>query len=153
MAPEYIIHGHFSVKSNVFSFGVLILEIVSGQKNSCFHDGENVEYLSSYAWKNWMEGTVSNLIDPTLKDSSTTKIWRRIHIGLLCLQESVGDRPTMASVISMLTSYSLTLPVPSQPAFFMHSTIKASSSSQQESSLGVVLAAANEASITELFPR
>jgi hypothetical protein len=52
MAPKYIIHGHFSVKSDVFSFGVLILEIVSGQKNSCFCDGENVEYLPSYVSMN-----------------------------------------------------------------------------------------------------
>jgi hypothetical protein len=52
MAPEYIIHGHFSVKSNVFSFGVLILEIVSDQKNSCFRDDENVEYLPSYVSMN-----------------------------------------------------------------------------------------------------
>ena len=48
MAPEYAMHGHFSVKSDVFSFGVLMLEIVSGQKNSCFQSGENVEYLLSY---------------------------------------------------------------------------------------------------------
>jgi len=51
-----------------------------------------------------MKGIVSNLIDPTLRDSSTTKICRCIHIGLLCIQESVGDRPTIASVVSMLTS-------------------------------------------------
>ena len=48
MAPEYAMHGQFSVKSDVFSFGVLLLEIVSGQRNSCFHHGENVEDLLSY---------------------------------------------------------------------------------------------------------
>jgi hypothetical protein len=100
-----------------------------------------------------MEGTVKSYKSHIEGQFNDKNIWRCIHIELLCLQESVGDRPTMASVISMLTSYSLTLPVPSQPAFFVHSTIKASSPSQQESSLGVVLAAANEASITELFPR
>jgi hypothetical protein len=41
-------HGQFSVKSDVFSFGVLVLEIVSGQKNNCFRNGENVEDLLSY---------------------------------------------------------------------------------------------------------
>ena len=45
MAPEYAMHGQFSIKSDVFSFGVLVLEIVSGQKNSSFHNGENVEGL------------------------------------------------------------------------------------------------------------
>ncbi|CAL8164020.1 unnamed protein product [Prunus armeniaca] len=119
MAPEYAMHGHFSVKSDVYSFGVLVLEIVSGQKNSGFRHGENVEDLLSFAWRSWREETASNLIDPTLKTGSRTEIMRCIHIGLLCVQENVADRPTMASVILMLNSYSLTLP--SQPAFYLHS--------------------------------
>ncbi|KAG5622813.1 hypothetical protein H5410_008031 [Solanum commersonii] len=48
MAPEYAMHGQFSVKSDVFSFGVLVLEIFSGQKNTCFRNGESVEDLLSY---------------------------------------------------------------------------------------------------------
>ena len=48
MAPEYVMHGQFSVKSDVFSFGVLILEIVSGQKNSGINNGENMEDLLSF---------------------------------------------------------------------------------------------------------
>ena len=48
MAPEYAMHGQFSVKSNVFSFGVLILEIVSGHKNSGICHGENIEDLLSF---------------------------------------------------------------------------------------------------------
>ncbi|RDX66172.1 Cysteine-rich receptor-like protein kinase 26, partial [Mucuna pruriens] len=121
MAPEYIMQGQFSVKSDVFSFGVLILEIVSGQKNSGFRHGEHTEDLISFAWKNWREGTASNLIDPTLNTGSTNEIMRCIHIGLLCVQENLADRPTMASIVLMLNSYSHTLPVPSQPAFYMHS--------------------------------
>ncbi|PQQ09727.1 cysteine-rich receptor-like protein kinase 10 [Prunus yedoensis var. nudiflora] len=123
MAPEYAMHGHFSVKSDVYSFGVLVLEIVSGQQNSGFQHGENAEDLLSFAWRSWREGTASNLIDPTLRTGSRTEIMRCIHIGLLCVQENVADRPSMASVILMLNSYSLTLPVPSQPAFYLHSSI------------------------------
>jgi hypothetical protein len=48
MAPEYAMHGQFSIRSDVFSFGVLVLEIVSGLKNNCFRSGENVEDLLSY---------------------------------------------------------------------------------------------------------
>ncbi|XP_020421409.1 LOW QUALITY PROTEIN: putative receptor-like protein kinase At4g00960 [Prunus persica] len=121
MAPEYAMRGHFSVKSDVYSFGVLVLEIVSGQKNSGFQHGENAEDLLSFAWRSWREGTSSNLIDPTLKTGSRNEIMRCIHIGLLCVQENVADRPTMASVILMMNSYSFTLPVPSQPAFYLHS--------------------------------
>ena len=48
MAPEYALYGQFSAKSDVFSFGVLVLEIISGQKNSGIRHGENVEHLLSF---------------------------------------------------------------------------------------------------------
>lgn len=48
MAPEYAFYGQFSAKSDVFSFGILVLEIVSGQKNHSFQNGENVENLASF---------------------------------------------------------------------------------------------------------
>ena len=48
MSPEYAIHGQFSAKSDVFSFGVIMLEIISGQKINSFRNGENIEDLLSY---------------------------------------------------------------------------------------------------------
>ncbi|GLT83188.1 hypothetical protein SLE2022_014930 [Rubroshorea leprosula] len=163
MAPEYAMHGQFSIKSDIYSFGVLLLEIVSGQKRNCFRNGENVEDLVSYAWKNWREGTGINLIDPTLKNGSRTEMTRCIHIGLLCVQENVVDRPTMAAVVLMLNSNSTTLPMPSQPAFFMHSNIESDISSSngynslvsqsknlKEENLPSTI---NDVSITELYPR
>ncbi|GKF40838.1 cysteine-rich receptor-like protein kinase 15, partial [Tanacetum coccineum] len=97
MAPEYAMHRHFSVKSDVFSFGVLVLEIVTGQKNHSFQNGVMMEDLLSHAWKSWRDGTASSLIDPILYSSSTRNMMRCIHIGLLCVQEDVNNRPTMAS--------------------------------------------------------
>ncbi|KAM4106085.1 hypothetical protein ACB094_04G040700 [Castanea mollissima] len=164
MSPKYAMHGQFSVKSDVFSFGVLVLEIISGRKNSSFCNGKNIEDLLSYVrWKNWKQGIVSNLVDPTLKASSTTEIMRCIHIGLLCVQENVAHRPTMASIVLMLNSYSITLPIPLKPAFFMSSDIESNiclqwehdsrvtESNQSESSS--VQASINEVSITTLSPR
>ncbi|GLT64223.1 hypothetical protein SLA2020_367290 [Shorea laevis] len=138
-----------------------ILEIISGQKNSSFAEGKNnVEDLLSYAWKNWRERTASNLVDPTLRASATTEILRCIHIGLLCVQENVADRPTMASVVLMLSSYSITLSVPTKPPFLMYnSSTRPDMSSQPQNSLeatesdSCVQASANEASIIELYPR
>ena len=66
-----------------------------------------------------LEGTASHIIEPTLRHCSITEIMRCIHIGLLCVQESVTDRPNMAMIVLMLNSYSITLPIPSQPAFFI----------------------------------
>jgi hypothetical protein len=102
-------------------------------------------------------------VDPTIRLGATTEIMRCIHIGLLCVQENVADRPTMASVILMLNSYSITLQVPSQPAFFMHNNIDSETSrlmqstwvtkSDERSKGDSVEASRNEASITELYPR
>ncbi|KAK3188240.1 hypothetical protein Dsin_027801 [Dipteronia sinensis] len=138
MAPEYVIHRHFSVKSDVFSFGVLVLELVSGQKRSCFDTEEEIECLLTHAWKKWDEGTASNLIDPTLKEGSRNEMTKCIHIGLLCVQESISDRPTITSVIHMLNSNSVTLPSPAKPGFFMQSSVivNASSSTLELNSTG-----------------
>ncbi|BFG27553.1 hypothetical protein CerSpe_138270 [Prunus speciosa] len=153
MAPEYVIHGRFSVKTDVFSFGVLVLEIVSGKKIGSFRYGENEEDLLTYAWRNWREDTIPNIIDPVLTTSSQIETMRCIHIGLLCVQQNVVDRPTVASVVSMLNSQSIALPVPSQPAFYMHhntgSDISALTESDQSKSLSVYVTASN---ITEAYP-
>ncbi|KAG4394962.1 hypothetical protein AAZX31_20G126200 [Glycine max] len=121
MAPEYAMHGQFSVKSDVFSFGVLVLEILSGQNNSGIHHGENVEDLLSFAWRSWKEGTAINIVDPSLNNNSRNEMMRCIHIGLLCVQENLADRPTMATIMLMLDRYSLSLPIPAKPAFYMNS--------------------------------
>ncbi|KAL2244888.1 UNVERIFIED_CONTAM: Cysteine-rich receptor-like protein kinase 26 [Sesamum indicum] len=163
MAPEYAMHGQFSVKSDVFSFGVLVLEIISGQKNNCFRNGENVEDLLSFAWTNWREGTAANVVDPFLRSGagSMQEMLRCIHIGLLCVQENASDRPTMASVVLMLNSFSLTLGVPSEPAFYAPSSYDSDVSLLQENnsrnhdhnSTQSDRSSRNDASITEFHPR
>lgn len=70
------------------------------------------------AWKSWKEGKATNIIDPSLQNYSLNEIMRCIHIGLLCIQENAADRPTMAAVALMLNSYSLSLAIPSKPAYF-----------------------------------
>ncbi|KAF9601574.1 hypothetical protein IFM89_020430 [Coptis chinensis] len=150
MAPEYALHGQFSVKSDVFSFGVLVLEIVSGQKNNSFYGSESAEYLLSYAWRQWVEGTALELIEPTLRERySRNEVMRCIHIGLLCVQKEIARRPTMASVVLMLNSYSVTLPSPAVPAW----TTEEHGPNRNNSSQSVLPQSINEASITELYPR
>ncbi|XP_065878498.1 cysteine-rich receptor-like protein kinase 44 [Euphorbia lathyris] len=160
MAPEYAMHGQFSVKSDVFSFGVLILEILSGQRSSSSRNGENMEDLWSFAWRNWREGTSVNLINPSLRDSSSGEMMRCIHIGLLCVQDNVLNRPTMASIVLMLNSFSLTLPMPSQPANSMNTGfpfLLGSNSEVRESQspkdVSLKILSENETSIIGVDPR
>ncbi|KAL6348151.1 hypothetical protein AAG906_039599 [Vitis piasezkii] len=158
MSPEYAMRGHFSAKSDVYSFGVLVLEIISGKKNGSFYESGQTEGLPSYAWKLWRDGTPLELMDPMMGDSyARNEVLRCIHMGLLCVQEDPDDRPSMASVVLMLSSYSVTLPLPQQPAFFIRSgtqlgfPINALESDQSESKSTPW--SLNETSISELYPR
>ncbi|CAN8274316.1 unnamed protein product [Cochlearia groenlandica] len=104
MAPEYAIHGQYSEKSDVFSFGVLILEIISGKRNKGFTPDSD---LLSYVWSNVEEGTGLDVVDPNIKNLSTfqpDEILRCITIGLECVQENAEARPTMPRVFMKLGS-------------------------------------------------
>ncbi|KAK4258881.1 hypothetical protein QN277_005280 [Acacia crassicarpa] len=157
MAPEYVLHGQFSVKTDVFSFGVLVLEIVTGRKNSEVVHGENAENLVSFAWRNWREGTATKIVDPAITGGSRDEIMRCIHIGLLCVQDDVADRPTMASVEVMLNSYSATFPLPSQPSYMNSRSWSGEYTSgatrSNELKNQSVKALSNDASMFQSFPR
>ncbi|KAJ0101131.1 hypothetical protein Patl1_04477 [Pistacia atlantica] len=120
MAPEYATDGLFSVKSDVFSFGILMLEIVSGSKNRGFYHLDDNHNLIGHAWKLWNEGKQLELIDSVLGDQSCnlSEAIRCIHISLLCVQQYPEDRPNMSSVVVMLGSEN-ELPQPKQPGFLM----------------------------------
>ncbi|KAM4111471.1 hypothetical protein ACJW30_05G070100 [Castanea mollissima] len=120
MFPEYAMNGVVSIKTDVFSFGVLLLEIMSGKKNNSRYHFEDPLNLTGYAWQLWNEGKSLELIDPTILEESRPpfEALRCIHIGLLCVQDQAKDRPTMPDVVSMLSNETLKLSSPKQPAFF-----------------------------------
>nr|TKR83501.1 cysteine-rich receptor-like protein kinase 10 [Populus alba] len=127
-------------------------------KNSSFYQSDNGMDLLSYAWKQWTNGTALELMDATLGDSySRNEITRCLHIALLCVQEDPKNRPTLTTIVLMLTSFSVTLPLPRKPAYCVQSRtgsslpirgLESDRSTSTSKSLSV-----NDMSITELYPR
>ncbi|KAJ1376489.1 Serine-threonine/tyrosine-protein kinase, catalytic domain [Sesbania bispinosa] len=158
MSPEYAMHGKFSVKSDVFSFGVLVLEIISGKKNTSYHQSHHEDGLLSLAWKNWTNQTPFLMLDPKLRGSySRNEVKRCIHIALLCVQENPADRPSMATVVLVLNSYSVTLALPRQPASFLRGRatpdrLRHQLDSDQSTSSTIPLSI-NDSLITQVYPR
>ncbi|KAI8010274.1 G-type lectin S-receptor-like serine/threonine-protein kinase [Camellia lanceoleosa] len=149
MSPEYAVDGLFSVKSDVFSFGVLVLEIVSGKKNRGFYHRDHHLNLLGHAWRLYKEDRSLELIDEALWDSCyLTEVLRSIHVGLLCVQQSPEDRPSMSSVVLMLGSEG-GLPQAKQPGFFTERNVLEAAGSSSK----VATASANEMTITLLNAR
>ncbi|KAH9802954.1 G-type lectin S-receptor-like serine/threonine-protein kinase [Citrus sinensis] len=117
MSPEYAIHGFFSIKSDVFSFGVLLLETLSSKRSTRFFNTNSLTLLG-HAWNLWKDDRSWELMDPKLQCEASYPIVKRyINVALLCVQENAADRPTMSEVISMLTNEFVNLPSPQQPGF------------------------------------
>ncbi|CAN6457864.1 unnamed protein product [Victoria cruziana] len=118
MSPEYAMEGRFSIKSDVFSFGVLVLEIISGKRMTRFQHDELYLNLLGYSWKLWKEGKALELLDPSLDGRcNEEEVMRCIHVGLLCVQDEAIDRPAMFSVVQMLGSEAANLYEPQMPAY------------------------------------
>ncbi|XP_027348569.1 G-type lectin S-receptor-like serine/threonine-protein kinase At4g03230 isoform X1 [Abrus precatorius] len=135
MSPEYALDGHFSVKSDVFSFGVVVLEIISGKRNTGFYQVEHELSLLGYAWHLWKEGRAMEFMDQTVcQTCNADECLKCVNVGLLCLQEDPNERPTMSNVVFMLGSESNTLPSPKEPAFVVRRcpSSRASTSSKLE---------------------
>ncbi|BAF21805.2 Os07g0540500 [Oryza sativa Japonica Group] len=121
MSPEYVMRGQYSTKSDVFSFGVLIIEIVTGQRNNrpyLFEQNEDIistvsipassystmwYYLRLQVWRRWSDGTVAKMIDHSLgKNYPEAEVLKCINIGLLCLQENPVSKTFLQSYVNSL---------------------------------------------------
>ncbi|XP_049355739.1 cysteine-rich receptor-like protein kinase 25 [Solanum verrucosum] len=150
MSPEYAMHGQFSVKSDVFSFGVLLLEIISGKRRNNKED--KFDDLLIHAWRLWKDNRAMEIVDPTLigDSNSMSKIMRCIHIGLLCVQIDLDGRPTTTLISHFLSTDFAILPEPNQSASFkdysrLGNIEQLTSNSIPSSNFGEL--------ITEIYPR
>ncbi|CAN1347388.1 G-type lectin S-receptor-like serine/threonine-protein kinase At4g27290 [Linum perenne] len=140
MSPEYAIDGLFSIKSDVFSFGVLVLEIVSGKRNRGFQHADHKHNLLGHAWRLYREGNPSEVMDETLRDTCVlSDLVRCIHVGLLCVQQAPDDRPNMSNAVLMLSS-DILLPEPKEPGFFTERKVFEQESSSDEITITLLTA-------------
>ncbi|THF99980.1 hypothetical protein TEA_016010 [Camellia sinensis var. sinensis] len=142
-ATEYAVDGLFSVKSNVFSFGVLVLEIMSGKKNKGFyHPNHHLNLLGHHLFRH------GNSTKKVSHSCYLTKVLQSIHVGLLCVQQSPEDRPSMSSVVLMFGG-ERTLPQAKQLGFFTERNVLEAAGSSSKEATGSV----NEITITLLNAR
>ncbi|KAM4102017.1 hypothetical protein ACB094_05G191000 [Castanea mollissima] len=134
--------------SDVFSFGVLLLEIIIGKRNTnSYHNGPSSN-LIGHIWDQWKEGKAMEIVDSSLgKTYPAYEVSRCIQIGLLCVQEHATNRPTMSAAVFMLSS-DTTLPSPKQPAFIFKNTCNTKDQTTIEGANSI-----NEITITEIDGR
>ncbi|CAO1941742.1 unnamed protein product [Urochloa humidicola] len=120
MSPEYAMRGHYSIKSDVFSFGVLILEILTGRRSSGSYTFDESVDLISLVWEHWTSGTIMEIMDSSMRGNVPgDQMLKCIHIGLLCVQDNPVDRPVMSKVNVMLSSDTVSLQAPLKPEFYI----------------------------------
>ncbi|KAL8211249.1 hypothetical protein R6Q57_005686 [Mikania cordata] len=110
LAPEYAIHGQLSEKVDTYSFGIMVLEIISGKR---FHnvkaDESTGQSLLDYAWNLYESGTHFNLVDERLDPSeyAIEEVKKIIEIALMCTQSPISARPAMSEVVTLLCDKTL----------------------------------------------
>nr|CAN81779.1 hypothetical protein VITISV_034284 [Vitis vinifera] len=103
MAPEYAMRGYLTDKADVYSFGIVALEIVSGKSNTNYRPKEEFVYLLDWAYVLQEQENLLELVDPSLGSKySKEEAQRMLNLALLCANPSPTLRPSMSSVVSML---------------------------------------------------
>lgn len=120
MAPEYALWGRLSDKADVYSFGVLALEIVTGKNNNEYMPSEKFVCLLDWAYRWQQSGNLMNIVDEKLKSNfKKEEVATMVKVGLLCSNASASLRPSMPEVVSMLEGRSAIPEVMPDPGNYM----------------------------------
>ncbi|XP_010501246.1 PREDICTED: probable LRR receptor-like serine/threonine-protein kinase At1g56140 isoform X2 [Camelina sativa] len=117
LAPEYAMRGHLTEKIDVYAFGVVALELVSGRPNSDENLEDEKRYLLEWAWNLHEKSREVELIDHELTEFNMEEVKRMIGIALLCTQTSHALRPPMSRVVAMLSGDVEVSDVTSKPGY------------------------------------
>ncbi|XP_061344676.1 putative serine/threonine-protein kinase isoform X2 [Gastrolobium bilobum] len=103
LAPEYALLGQLTKKADVYSFGIVMLEIISGTSSSKAAFEENLLVLVEWAWKLKAENRLLEIVDPELTEYDENEVYRFLVVALFCTQAAAQHRPTMKQVLEMLS--------------------------------------------------
>ncbi|CAO2187364.1 unnamed protein product [Urochloa humidicola] len=104
LAPEYALRGQVTKKSDIYSFGVLLLEIVCGRCNHNARLPQGDQFLLERTWTYYEQGKLEEIIDIDIGDDlDVEEACRFLKVGLLCTQDAMKLRPNMINIIHMLT--------------------------------------------------
>ncbi|XP_022715701.1 probable LRR receptor-like serine/threonine-protein kinase At1g07650 isoform X2 [Durio zibethinus] len=119
MAPEYALWGYLTYKADVYSFGIVALEIVAGKNNTRYRPEEDYVCLQDWALVLQQKGNLMELVDPTLgSEFNREEALRMTKVALLCTNPSPALRPIMSEVVKMLQGRSLVPELIMDPSIF-----------------------------------
>ncbi|XP_073148861.1 probable LRR receptor-like serine/threonine-protein kinase At5g63710 [Henckelia pumila] len=109
IAPEYLSTGKSSEKTDVFGYGITLLELVTGQRAIDFSRLEEDEdvLLLDHIKKLLREKRLEDIVDENLNSFDPKEVETVLQVAMLCTQGSPEDRPTMAQVVCMLQGVGL----------------------------------------------
>ncbi|XP_014508424.2 cold-responsive protein kinase 1 isoform X1 [Vigna radiata var. radiata] len=118
-APEYAIRGELSEKADIYSFGVLVLEIICCRKNTDLTLPSEMQYLPEYAWKLYEKSMLMEIVDPRLREDGMEEkdVMQAFHVALSCLQPHADLRPAMSEIVALLTFKVEMVAKPVRPTF------------------------------------
>ncbi|GLT51821.1 hypothetical protein SLA2020_252030 [Shorea laevis] len=117
LAPEYAMRGHLTEKTDVFAFGVVALEVVSGRPNSDSSLEGQKMYLLEWAWHLYENNRKVELVDSNILEFDKEEVKNVIGVALLCTQTSPMQRPSMSRVVAMLSGDIEVSRVTSKPGY------------------------------------
>ncbi|RDX74769.1 Cold-responsive protein kinase 1, partial [Mucuna pruriens] len=152
LAPEYAMGGQLTMKADVYSFGVLILEIISGKSSARTNWGGSNKFLLEWAWQLYEEGKLLELVDPDMVEFPEEEVIRYMKIAFFCTQAAASRRPMMSQVVEMLSkNIKLNEKQLTAPGLFQDSGTSSLKKSSFESTSYQF--SSTPASITQLSPR
>ncbi|XP_073004333.1 G-type lectin S-receptor-like serine/threonine-protein kinase At1g34300 [Typha latifolia] len=104
LAPEWLANLPITSKSDVYSYGMVLLEIVSGRRNFDVSEETGRKKFSIWAYEEFEKGNIRSIVDKRLVEQEVDmgQVERAVQVSFWCIQEQPSQRPSMGKVVQML---------------------------------------------------